>query len=79
MDSTAQTSSPDPEWKKGSAELLVLSLLEGQPRHGYDTSKLIQARSGGTLRYHVMSLYLAGLHHSDGCGGGMDQADEAPE
>jgi DNA-binding PadR family transcriptional regulator len=31
----------DPEWKKGSAELLVLSLLEDQPRHGYDISKLI--------------------------------------
>lgn len=32
---------PDHEWKKGSAELLVLSLLEDQPRHGYDISKLI--------------------------------------
>jgi transcriptional regulator len=47
----------DPEWKKGSAELLVLSLLEDQPRHGYDISKLIQMRSGGTLRFHVTSLY----------------------
>ena len=50
-------SSPDPEWKKGSAELLVLSLLEDQPRHGYDISKLIQIRSGGALRFHVTSLY----------------------
>ena len=50
-------SSPDREWKKGSAELLVLSLLEGRPRHGYDVSKLIQARSGGALRFHVTSLY----------------------
>lgn len=47
----------DPEWKKGSAELLVLSLLEDQPRHGYDISKLIQLRSGGALRFHVTSLY----------------------
>src|SRR5579859_4104055 len=47
----------DPEWKKGSAELLVLSLLEPQPRHGYDISKLIQMRSGGALRFHVTSLY----------------------
>ena len=47
----------DPEWKKGSAELLVLSLLEDQPRHGYDISKLIQMRSGGALRFHVTSLY----------------------
>jgi PadR family transcriptional regulator PadR len=48
---------PDPEWKKGSAELLVLSLLEDQPRHGYDVSKLIQIRSGGALSFHVTSLY----------------------
>ena len=48
---------PDPDWKKGSAELLVLSLLEDQPRHGYDISKLIQIRSGGALRFHVTSLY----------------------
>ena len=49
--------SPDQEWKKGSAELLVLSLLEDQPRHGYDISRLIQVRSGGVLKYHVTSLY----------------------
>src|SRR5215813_5998279 len=47
----------EPEWKKGSAELLVLSLLEAQPRHGYDISKLIQLRSGGALSFHVTSLY----------------------
>jgi PadR family transcriptional regulator, regulatory protein PadR len=49
--------SPDQEWKKGSAELLVLSLLEDQARHGYDISKLIQIRSAGFLRFHVTSLY----------------------
>lgn len=49
--------SPDQEWKKGSAELLVLSLLEDQPRHGYDIAKLIQIRSNGVLRFHVTSLY----------------------
>src|ERR671927_305340 len=47
----------DPEWKKGSAEFLVLSLLEAQPRHGYDISKLIELRSGGALTFHVTSLY----------------------
>jgi transcriptional regulator len=51
------TTTPDQEWKKGSAELLVLSLLEDQPRHGYDISKLIEIRSGGVLRFHVTSLY----------------------
>ncbi|MBV8068628.1 MAG: PadR family transcriptional regulator [Acidobacteriaceae bacterium] len=49
--------SPGQEWKKGSAELLVLSLLEDQPRHGYDIAKLIELRSGGVLRFHVTSLY----------------------
>jgi transcriptional regulator len=51
------TPPPDHEWKKGSAELLVLSLLDGRPRHGYDISKLIQVRSGGALKFHVTSLY----------------------
>lgn len=48
---------PNQEWKKGSAELLVLSLLEGRGRHGYEISKLIETRSGGALRFHVTSLY----------------------
>lgn len=47
----------DQEWKKGSAELLILSLLEDQPRHGYDIGKLIESRSGGKLRFHIASLY----------------------
>lgn len=47
----------DREWKKGSAELLILALLEDQARHGYDISKLIESRSGGALRFHVTSLY----------------------
>jgi PadR family transcriptional regulator PadR len=49
--------SDDREWKKGSAELLILSLVENQPRHGYEICKLIEARSGGMLRFHVTSLY----------------------
>lgn len=47
----------DREWKKGGAELLILSLLEQQARHGYDICKLIESRSGGTLRFHVTTLY----------------------
>jgi len=46
-----------PELKKGSAEFLVLSLLEHEPRHGYDVSKLIASRSRGVLTFHVASLY----------------------
>jgi PadR family transcriptional regulator, regulatory protein PadR len=47
----------DRELKKGSAELLILSLIESRPRHGYEISKLIDARSGGALRFNVASLY----------------------
>lgn len=47
----------DRELKKGSAELLILSLLEARPRHGYEISKMIQERSEGRLRFKVASLY----------------------
>jgi|SRR5215208_1155072 len=47
----------DREMKKGSAELLVLALLEHEARHGYELSKLIESRSGGVLQFHVASLY----------------------
>src|SRR5947207_4104123 len=47
----------DRELKKGSAELLVLSLVEAHPRHGYELSKLIEARSNGVLTFRVASLY----------------------
>lgn len=46
-----------PEWKKGSAELLLLSLIESVPRHGYEIGKLIEQRSQGSLRFHAASLY----------------------
>ena len=47
----------DRELKKGSAELIILSIVEGRERHGYEISKLIDARSGGELTFHVASLY----------------------
>src|ERR1043165_3442325 len=47
----------DRELKRGSAELLILSLVEARPRHGYEISKLIEARSDGMLRFNVASLY----------------------
>ncbi len=47
----------DRELKKGSAELLLLSLVEDQPRHGYDIGNLIEQRSRGVLRFNVASLY----------------------
>ena len=47
----------DRELKRGSAELLILSLLDARPRHGYDLGKLIHQRSGGHLTFHIDSLY----------------------
>jgi PadR family transcriptional regulator PadR len=45
------------ELKKGSAELLILSLVEGRPRHGYDLCQLIESRSQGALRFKAASMY----------------------
>ena len=55
--SDINTRTLDRELKRGSAELLILSLLDARPRHGYDLSKLIETRSGGQLKFHLDSLY----------------------
>jgi transcriptional regulator len=47
----------DRELKKGSAELLILALVETRARHGYDIAKLIEQRSRGTVRFNIPSLY----------------------
>ena len=47
----------DRELKKGSAELLILALVEPRPRHGYEISQLIEQRSNGDVRFKVASLY----------------------
>ena len=47
----------DRELKKGSAELLILTLLEHRSRHGYEISKLIEQRSDGVLKFNVASFY----------------------
>lgn len=45
------------ELQKGSSELLVLSLVEARPRHGYEIGKLIEVHSKGRIRFRVGSLY----------------------
>jgi PadR family transcriptional regulator PadR len=45
------------ELRRGSAELLILALLEQRARHGYEISRLIDERSGGAISFHVASLY----------------------
>jgi len=47
----------DREMKKGSAELIILSIVDARARHGYEISKLIETRSAGQLKFHVASLY----------------------
>jgi transcriptional regulator len=47
----------DREVKKGSAEMLILALLEDRPRHGYEIGKLIETRSQGAISFQVASLY----------------------
>jgi transcriptional regulator len=48
-----------PELKKGSLEMLILSLVEDRPRHGYEIGKLIEARSRGQLTFALPTLYPA--------------------
>lgn len=45
------------ELKRGSAELMILSLLEERERHGYELAQLIEQRSDGAITFHVASLY----------------------
>jgi PadR family transcriptional regulator, regulatory protein PadR len=52
-----ETRAIDRELKKGSAELLILTLIEHRARHGYEISKLIEDRSGGVLKFNVASFY----------------------
>jgi len=47
----------DRELKKGSAELVILALLEARPRHGYEMSQMIERRSDGDVIFKVASLY----------------------
>jgi PadR family transcriptional regulator PadR len=45
------------ELKKGSAELLILSLVESRARHGYEIGKLIEQRSDGAVTFSAAALY----------------------
>uniref|UniRef100_Q027Q3 Transcriptional regulator, PadR family n=1 Tax=Solibacter usitatus (strain Ellin6076) TaxID=234267 RepID=Q027Q3_SOLUE len=45
------------DMQKGSAEMILLALLEQRARHGYELAKLIEAQSANQLQFHVASLY----------------------
>jgi PadR family transcriptional regulator PadR len=55
------------EAKKGSAELVILALLEDTPRHGYELAARIEQDSEGALSYNFASLY-ATLYKLEGRG-----------
>ncbi|NIM51813.1 MAG: PadR family transcriptional regulator [Gemmatimonadales bacterium] len=46
-----------PELKKGSMELLILSMLDQESRHGYEIGKLIEIRSGSRIEFRISTLY----------------------
>src|SRR5689334_7444733 len=48
---------PSPDIQKGSAEMILLALLEARQRHGYELAKLIDSQSDSRLQFHVASLY----------------------
>jgi PadR family transcriptional regulator len=43
--------------QKGSAELLVLAMLEGRDRHGYEIAQRIEVLSDGRLAFQAATLY----------------------
>ena len=45
------------DMQRGSAEMILLALLDARPRHGYELAKLIESESGSKLQFHVASLY----------------------
>jgi PadR family transcriptional regulator PadR len=45
------------ELKKGSAETIILALLEERPAHGYELARSIDDRTGGRLSFHVANVY----------------------
>jgi DNA-binding PadR family transcriptional regulator len=45
------------EAKKGSAEIVILAIVEHESHYGYEIARLIEERSAGHLRFTLASLY----------------------
>lgn len=45
------------EVKKGSAEVLILGVLEARQRHGYDIARQIETLSEGAITFNSATLY----------------------
>ena len=46
-----------PGIKRGTAELAILSVLEGASLHGYEIARRIEQQTRGKLRFTLASLY----------------------
>lgn len=46
-----------PDLQRGSAEMILLALLEARPRHGYELAKLVESQSDMLVQYQVASIY----------------------
>ncbi len=47
----------NPDLKRGSLELLILSTLQSGRRHGYEIGKQLESRSGGRIEFKASTLY----------------------
>jgi PadR family transcriptional regulator, regulatory protein PadR len=45
------------EAKKGSAEVVILAIIEQESHHGYEIAKLIELKTSGSLTFTLASLY----------------------
>ena len=45
------------EAKRGSAEVVILAIVEQESHHGYEIAKLIEQKSDGSLKFTLASLY----------------------
>ena len=45
------------ELQRGSAEMILMSLLEARARHGYELAKLVETQSEMLLQFQLASIY----------------------
>lgn len=58
---------PDPNLLRGHLDLILLSIIQGQPKYGLEISKLASEQTGGYFDLKVGSLYPA-LHRLEKAG-----------
>jgi PadR family transcriptional regulator, regulatory protein PadR len=73
----SQPNSPDPNLLRGHLDLILLSILQGQPKYGLEISKLAQDATNGYFDLKVGSLYPA-LHRLEKAGFVRGEFQSAP-